>query len=155
MSVVRLMVASFNSARDPVLHSWLLHRDRVLGEQHCGEALERGDGFDQEDHIFVWRLLTSNNRELARSAAIFRKFSAAQEDAQLAQQLAPGWEHRSVVDADQGTHTWLAASDARPQVMGARWFRMERDRDKALKSALLALETARLPESAHAAGLRR
>ncbi|AJT41605.1 hypothetical protein [Psychromicrobium lacuslunae] len=155
MSSVRLLVASFSTPQDPVLHSWLVHRSRVLGETHYGSALEKSDGFDPEEHIFVWRLLTSNNRELARSAAIFKKFSEARDDAAETQRSIQDLAHHSVIDADQGTHTWLAFAAEEPKVFGARWFRMERDRDKALHNALIAFSSARLPESAHAAGLRR
>lgn len=155
MSTVRLLVASFSNTQDPVLHSWLVHRSRVLGEVQYGKSLEGSDGFNPEEHIFVWRLLTSNNRELARSAAVFKKFSEAKEDAVEAQESIHTWVHHSVVDADQGTHTWLASAANSPKALGARWFRMERDRDKALQSALTAFTAASLPESAHAAGLRR
>lgn len=173
MSVVRIMIASFSNAQDLVLHSWLRHRNRVItGRLIAGTApydtFDSGVGvpwkpfepqdFSREfdvDKVFAWRLLTSNNRELARSAGLFFRFSDAQADAADAQQSAPRMEFDAVVDGTEGTQTWRGNLAGRPLVFGSRWFRMERDRERALQNALAILPLAQLAETAQSVGSSR
>lgn len=174
MSVVRIMVASFSNSQDLVLHSWLRHRNRVIegrliaGSSLDDEAFDPSIGaawkpiepkdFGQEfdvDRVFAWRLLTSNNRELARSAGLFFRFADAQADAADAQQSAARMEFDAVVDGSEGTQTWRGSLAGRPVVFGSRWFRMERDRERALQNALAILPMAHLAETAQSVGSSR
>lgn len=174
MSVVRIMIASFGNAQDLVLHSWLRHRNRVVQGQLIGgfatadvvnaetanptwqvvEPQDFMDDFDV-DRVFAWRLLTSNNRELARSAGIFFRFSDAQEDAMRLQQNVSLLMFDAVVDSLEGTQTWRASLAGKPIAFGSRWFRMERDRDRALHNALAILPLAQVAETAQSVGSAR
>lgn len=174
MSVVRIMITSFSNTQDLVLHSWLRHRNRIIeGRLIAGSTLdddtfEPGVGaawksispkdFGQEfdvDRLFAWRLLTSNNRELARSAGLFFRFADAQADAADAQHSARRLEFDAVVDSAEGTQTWRGNLDGKPIVVGSRWFRMERDRERALHNALAILPLAHLAETAQSVGSSR
>lgn len=170
MSVVRIMVASFSNSQDLILHSWLRHRNRVIeGRLIAGSSMDSafnpgigaawksiepkdfGQEFDA-DRVFAWRLLTSNNRELARSAGLFFRFSDAQTDAADAQASVAKMEFDAVVDGSEGTQTWRGNLAGRPMVFGSRWFRMERDRERALQNALAILPMAHLAETAQSVG---
>jgi hypothetical protein len=70
--------------------------------------------------VVGWRLITENNRELARSFGLFRNEVDARRDAARMRSCAAQFELHVVVTAQLRGAGWCASLDESPLVVGAR-----------------------------------
>jgi hypothetical protein len=114
-----IVFSSFTSAADPMPRAWSRFRDQLVATEQRS-ADHRADL--QFGPVCVWRLLASNNRELGRSAELYRSFEdarAAVFDARLVQ----SFEIRSVHGPNAGTHGWFVHGPDAPALMTCgRWY---------------------------------
>ncbi len=143
MSGQRVIFTSFASASSSKLRPWREHRNRVLGE-FVDETV------DPDGAAVVWHLVSANNRELARSAAVFDRFQAAEESARRAIVSAVATSVTLVSDDRRGLFGWYLSLEEVPVALCARWYLAERERRHALQ-----LATAGLPHATLGVGARQ
>lgn len=115
-----IVFSSFTSAADPMPRAWSRFRDQLTAtdEHHVERFADPLSG-----PVCVWRLLASNNRELGRSAALFRSFDEAREAVFDLRRARPAFEIRSVHGPNAGTHGWFASEPGSAPVMTCgRWY---------------------------------
>jgi hypothetical protein len=115
-----IVFSSFTSAADPMPRAWSRFRDQLITtDQRLVERLAD----PETGPVCVWRLLASNNRELGRSAVLYRSFDEARDavfEARLGRRVV---EVRSVHGPNAGTHGWFAHEpDAPPLMTCGRWY---------------------------------
>ncbi|KJC63284.1 hypothetical protein [Agreia bicolorata] len=119
-TTANIVFSSFTSAADPMPRAWSRFRDQLTAPSER-PADRLAD--PQTGPVCVWRLLASNNRELGRSAMIYRSFDdarAAVFDARLSRHDI---EIRSVHGPNAGTHGWFAHEpDGPPLITCGRWY---------------------------------
>lgn len=94
---------------------------------------------------FIWRLVSSNHRELARGVGMFDSYQeaaahAAQAQGEAALRVVP--LHRPV----DGLYGWVAVAGGRPLVSCSQWYPLAADRDRAAAFAMERLPQARIAE---------
>lgn len=114
-----IVFSSFTSAADPMPRAWSRFRDQLTGADNpFGRLVD-----PQSGPVCVWRLLASNNRELGRSAALYRTFDDALADVSQARLVRRTFEVRSVHGPNAGTHGWFAQEpDGQPLMTCGRWY---------------------------------
>jgi hypothetical protein len=114
-----IVFSSFTSAADPMPRAWARFRDQlVVAEQ---QSVDHRAG-PQSGSVCVWRLLASNNRELGRSAELYRSFDDARASVFDAR-LTLNFEIRSVHGPNAGTHGWFIHEPDAPALMTCgRWY---------------------------------
>ena len=124
-----LVFLAFPSTRDQKFRGWATFRDSIgrakpVGGAALAAATRRPAeyGIVELSSVGIWRLLASNNRELARSWNAYPSFEAARDDvARL--QLAVGSLEISVVRGESASqYGWLATLDGDPVISSGRWF---------------------------------
>ncbi|MDI9890720.1 hypothetical protein AB0870_12700 [Microbacterium proteolyticum] len=142
----RIVFDTFRSIHDPRLAAWLLFRSHLLPEWSitAGSLSETTpDGALTPLGVFgVWRLLATNNRELARCARIFVSPRAA-FDAVVAEQSRVDEMTVTAVRGPQSTtHGWVIRRGDRPVLTAARWYESASEAAAAGRAASTALATA-------------
>lgn len=133
----RVVFVRFVSGDSPKLSPWLAHITRVLGSSaRANKALLKSDG------VLVWQLVSANNRQLARSVAVYSSFDSATASARAVVHSAHQLEVQLVSEAGRGMYGWYATIAGNPVITCARWYMTDRDRrnsiDLALRSAAVA-----------------
>ncbi|TXN31063.1 hypothetical protein [Lacisediminihabitans profunda] len=142
MSGPRIIFTRFLSGESPRLAPWREHHRRVLSQTAvASQSTERGS-------VVVWRLVSSNNRELARSAEIFGQFHDAVASARSAASSAEITTVCLVSDERGGSYGWYLADADRPVAICARWYDAERERRHAVELAIKGLALATVGEGA-------
>jgi hypothetical protein len=136
----RVIFTRFSSADSSEFRPWMDHLARVLGKQAPTPT-------DVRDPT-VWQLVSANNRELARSVALFDGFGSAREGARATVASLPNAVSRSVVDERRGRLGWYLSVDGEPDVVCARWYLADRERTHAVNLAIAALAEATFAEGA-------
>ncbi|WP_374946937.1 hypothetical protein [Agreia sp.] len=115
-----IVFSSFTSAADPMPRAWSRFRDQLTStDQRPVDGLAD----PQSGSVCVWRLLASNNRELARSAVLYRSFDDARAAVFAARLPRQDFEIRSVHGPNAGTHGWFAQEpDGSPLMTCGRWY---------------------------------
>jgi hypothetical protein len=139
----RVIFTRFSSADSTEFRPWMDHLARVLGK-HAPTPVGVRDPT-------VWQLVSANNRELARSVALFDGFGSAREGAKATVLSLPNAASRSVVDERQGLHGWYLSVDGEPHVVCSRWYLADRERTQAVNLAIAALAEATFAEGARVA----
>ena len=115
-----IVFSSFTSAADPMPRAWSRFRDQLTAPSE--RPIDRLSD-PQAGPVCVWRLLASNNRELGRSALIYRSFDDARSAVFEARLQRRDIEIRSVHGPNAGTHGWFAhEADAPPLMTCGRWY---------------------------------
>lgn len=115
-----IVFSSFTSAADPMPRAWSRFRDQLTATD--GRPDDRLAD-PQTGPVCVWRLLASNNRELGRSAVLYRSFDEARTAVFDARLERHDFEIRSVHGPNAGTHGWFAhVLDAPPLMTCGRWY---------------------------------
>jgi hypothetical protein len=140
----RIVVLRFAALSAPKLRPWLDHVQRVTG---VAPTLAEGD----HDGVLAWSLVSANNRELARSARIFARFSAAVDDAQSCVRSHADLVAHLQSDDRSGGYGWRLALGGVAELVCARWYTSDRDRRHAATAALQALPDAVVSSGARAA----
>ncbi len=146
----RVIFDTFRSARDPRLSAWLLFRSYLLPElavtqlaltEAAPPALAAPLG------VFgVWRLLATNNRELARCATVFADPTAALVAARAAQAGAGEMSVSTVRGPVSTKHAWLLRRGDRPVATAARWYESAGEAAAAGRAAVTVLQDAHVAE---------
>lgn len=146
----RVIFDTFRSARDPRLSAWLLFRSYLLPELAVTQlALTEAapPAIVAPIGVFgVWRLLATNNRELARCATVFPSPTAAVEAARSAQVWAGEMSVTTVRGPVATKHAWLLRRGDRPVATAARWYESAGEAMGAGRSAVSVLTTAEVVE---------
>ncbi|MDU0346410.1 hypothetical protein RWH44_11950 [Microbacterium sp. KSW2-29] len=147
----RVIFDTFRSSYDPRLAAWLLFRSYVLPEfaasPIAAEEVVPGAGLVSLGVFGVWRLLATNNRELARCAAVFSSPAAAVEAA-VADQRRIADLHLSAVRGPTATkHAWVLRGGGRPVVTSARWYESAGEAVAAGRMATAVLASAAVTET--------
>ncbi|KTS78954.1 hypothetical protein NS183_18540, partial [Microbacterium testaceum] len=111
---------------DPRLAAWLLLRSYFLPEM-AAVHLEAQVATPSENIVSlgvfgVWRLLATNNRELARCAAVYTSPAAAVAAARREQSRAADLQLTAVRGPGSTKHGWILRSAGVPVVTTARWY---------------------------------
>ena len=136
----RVIFTRFSRADGLEFRPWLDHLSRVLGTRAPTPVAVSTPT--------VWQLVSANNRELARSVALFDDFASAREAAKATVFSLPRAVNRSTVDERQGLYGWYLAIDDVPTVICARWYLADRERTQAVNLAITALAEATFSEGA-------
>ncbi|MEL4320226.1 hypothetical protein WJX64_14520 [Leifsonia sp. YIM 134122] len=117
----RIVFSTFRSSSDPMLAAWARFRDSVAAaapDQAIGTgSLRRAPGT-----WGVWRVLASNNRELARSAMAYSSFESARAHAISIRERVNELDIVLVTGARAGNHGWYFALDGTAVLTCGRWY---------------------------------
>jgi hypothetical protein len=142
MSGPRIIFTRFLSGESPRLSPWREHHRRVLSQvAGVSQVADKGS-------VVVWRLVSSNNRELARSAEIFSLFQDAVTSARSASTSVASGTVFLVSDERRGAYGWYLADADGPVAVCARWYEAERERRHAVELAMKGLSLATVAEGA-------
>lgn len=143
----RVIFDTFRSARDPRLAAWLMFRSHLLPDEapapRASTSTSAPTSATVPVGVFgVWRLLASNNRELARCATVFASPAVAVETA-IAEQSRAGELHVSPVRGPAATkHAWVLRHEGRPVATAARWYESSGEAAAAGRAAVTVLSAA-------------
>ncbi len=120
---------------------------RALGWREASREIAQSLGIEhipplREDGVVGWRLITENNRELARSFRLFRNEREAQQDAVRLRAEAGALDLHVVVTAQLRGAGWCGALDGSPVLIGARRYENRSAAREAARLALRLLSTA-------------
>ncbi|MBM7472208.1 hypothetical protein [Subtercola frigoramans] len=90
----------------------------------------------------IWRLLASNNREVARSSYLYTSFVAARGHVLYLQQSVDDMQITIVNGPTAGTHGWFASIDSSAVMTCARWYGASASSLEAAVTTLAALRSA-------------
>ena len=127
-AVPSLVFLAFPSKNDQRFRGWASFRESIGSGRPVGDAAPIASarpadyGIVELASVGIWRLLASNNRELARSWLAYPSFDAARDDVVRLQ----GSVDRLVVSVVRGDsasqYGWLATLDGEPVISSGRWF---------------------------------
>ncbi|MDQ1076131.1 MULTISPECIES: hypothetical protein [Microbacterium] len=122
----RVIFDTFRSHYDPRLAAWLLLRSHFLPELAAAhleaQAATPSESIVSLGVFGVWRLLATNNRELARCAAVYTSPAAAVAAARRDQSRAADLQLTAVRGPGSTKHGWILRSAGVPVVTTARWY---------------------------------
>jgi hypothetical protein len=95
----------------------------------------------------VWRLLATNNREIARSARVYPSFLKARADVDRIRANRDDLVVAPVNGADRGTRGWYATLAGEPVLTCSRWYETSSSSLTASLDAVEALECALVVEA--------
>lgn len=114
-----VLFIAFSSMDAPGLVAWSVFRQQVIDSMGSGQsANDTVDG----GPVGVWRLLASNNREVARSADLFDSFASARDSVERLQSRWQELELATFHGPASASHGWAASLDGSPAVTCARWY---------------------------------
>lgn len=147
----RVIFDTFRSAYDPRLAAWLLFRSYVLPELAATQLAVQEAAPDPQlaslGVFGVWRLLATNNRELARCAAVFSSPAAAVEAALLDQRRTGELQLAAVRGPVATKHAWVLRGGGRPVVTSARWYESAGEAVAAGRMATTVLASAEVVQA--------
>lgn len=135
---------SFESLDQPGLLAWAQFRQQVFTAMHGAPP---PPDTPSAGHVGVWRLLASNNREIARSAELFDSFTAAEE---AVKQLQSRWEELEVQTFHgpvSARHGWAASFEGAPAVTCSRWYETGPISIEVSGASIASLRLARIIEA--------
>lgn len=146
----RIVFDTFRSIHDPRLSAWLMFRSHLLPEWSitAGSLSESTPeaALTQLGVFGVWRLLATNNRELARCARVFVSPRAAFDAAVAEQARVEEMTVTAVRGPQSTTHGWVIRRGDRPVLMAARWYESASEAAAAGRAASTALGTATIAQ---------
>ncbi|GAB3607395.1 hypothetical protein GCM10027413_28040 [Conyzicola nivalis] len=124
-----LVFLAFTSTRDQKYRGWASFRDSVGAGRPLGETVPvaaprrpADHGFVELSSVGIWRLLASNNRELARSWVAYPSYAAARDDVSRLQAAVDSLVVTVVRGESASQYGWLATLDGEPVISSGRWF---------------------------------
>lgn len=136
----RIVFVRFSSGDSPKLTPWRTHATRVLGVVEAARVPQAGES----DGQLVWQLVSGNNRQLARSVAVYPSFESATESAQRVVDSSEALEIHYTSEAGRGVYGWYANVADEPVMTCARWYFTDRDRRHAVDLAVRSVAQATL-----------
>ena len=146
-----IVFSSFTSAADPMPRAWSRFRDQLISAEPRPEGHTHSDLDEpRSGPVCVWRLLASNNRELGRSAVLYRTFLDARAAVFDARLVASEFEIRSVHGPNAGTHGWFALDDdGSPLITCGRWYGAHAASIEAAQHSIVAFQGATVLAEGH------
>ena len=128
-TVPSLVFLAFPSKNDQRFRGWASFRESIGSGRPVGDQapvtvprLPADHGLVELSSVGIWRLLASNNRELARSWVAYPSFEAARDDV-IRLQAAVDELVVSVVRGETASqYGWLATLRGEPVISSGRWF---------------------------------
>jgi hypothetical protein len=137
-----LVFLSFNSRNDKRLAGWASFRESIKAGAPLGEAgapaSRSAEGRTpqrrtpprrtgersvvEHSSVGIWRLLASNNRELARGWSVYPSLDAACDDVTRLQRSIDSLVIAAVRGETASQNGWLATLDGEPVLSCGRWF---------------------------------
>jgi hypothetical protein len=141
--------SSFSSYSDPMPRAWQRFRD-LLTSGGAGNVEDLEGSRSGNRSVCVWRLLASNNRELARSAGLYGTLDEAVAHVHLLRLDSTELTTVSMHGPSAGTHGWFAATRSGLTVMTCgRWYGALGASVEAAHQAVDALRAATVHSDAH------
>ncbi|CAN5164988.1 hypothetical protein BH09ACT6_BH09ACT6_24970 [soil metagenome] len=154
-----IVFSAFRSNSEPMIRAWAAFRQQVqIGEQgsaqngaqptrtqltlsestpaHASDAAAAPSG-----QSGIWRLLASNNREVARSSFLYTSFVSARGHVLQLQETIGDMTVTVVNGPTAGTHGWFARIDGSAVMTCARWYGASAS---SLEAAVATLEALRV-----------
>lgn len=119
-----------------------------LEERH---ALTELSSLVAEQRVGVWRLLATNNREIARCAYIYGSFLKARANALHVQRRVDDVVISTIHGPVAGTHGWFASLDGGIVLTCSRWYETSSLSLEAADGAIEALRHAVISENTRSA----
>jgi hypothetical protein len=120
---------AFPSKNDQRFRGWASFRDSIGSGRPVGDAAPpvtarrpADFGIVELSSVGIWRLLASNNRELARSWVAYPSFDAARADVTRLQGSVDELVVSIVRGETASQYGWLATLDGEPVISSGRWF---------------------------------
>jgi hypothetical protein len=141
--------SSFSSYSDPMPRAWQRFRD-LLTSGGAGNVDDLDPVRSGDSSVCVWRLLASNNRELARSARLYATLDDALAHVAMLRLDSTELTTVSMHGPNAGTHGWFAATPSGLTVMTCgRWYGALGASVEAGHQAIDALRAASVHSDAH------
>ncbi|MFC6356678.1 hypothetical protein [Luethyella okanaganae] len=150
----------FRSDQDPTLLAWRRFRDQIdvpargtapVVERNV-RGISRASSVVGDSECGVWRLLASNNREVARSARAYRSFIGARDHVHRLQDLVDEMVVVTLTGRATGTYGWFVQLHGIAILTCSRWYPAASSSVEAslgslalLRIAVVAEESRRLP----------
>lgn len=153
MSVLpSFMFSAFPSVNDGRFVGWAAFRDALaVGLPVPGTPDERVGPPARHiefSRMGIWRLLASNNRELARSWSAYPSFGAAHDHVERLQRDVGSLKICAVRGESPSQYGWLATSNGVAVITSGRWFGASSTALHSAVTSLAAFETAVVPATA-------
>lgn len=147
----RVIFDTFRSVRDPRLSAWLLFRSYLLPELAASqlalmESPSVADALAPIGVFGVWRLLATNNRELARCATVFASPAVAVDAVGVEQSRADQMQVSTVRGPVATKHAWVMRRGDRPIATAARWYESAGEASAAGRAAVTVFRSADVVE---------
>ena len=126
----------FPSGGDPLIRAWTKFREEIqagsLRQERAAAVAVPDSTFDltvdvdavmeRSGESGIWRLLASNNREIARSSFLYRSFLSAREHLLRLQPQAGEMVTNVVQGSKAGTHGWYVSLRGVTVMTCSRWY---------------------------------
>jgi hypothetical protein len=145
----RIVLNTFRSAHDPMLQAWLRFRAQLLPELANTAPAPTLPSVAAEGvgQYGVWRMLATNNRELARGAALHASPGLALTDAEALQHASASLTTSVVRGSSPMTHGWVLRRDGVAVLICSRWYESSPEAASAARAARAVLERAEIVRS--------
>jgi hypothetical protein len=118
----RIVFSTFASASDPMLAAWRRFRESVAHDVGAGVPATGAASNAPPSPVGVWRVLASNNRELARSAEGYPTFDEARAHAVRIREHVNELDIVLVTGVRPDSHGWYFALDDATVLTCGRWY---------------------------------
>ncbi|WP_394554312.1 hypothetical protein ACDF64_06845 [Agromyces sp. MMS24-JH15] len=144
----RIEFSAFRTDRDPMLAAWQRFRGRLSQQATPGTDAASLANIVEADEWGVWRLLASNNREVARSAWAYHSFGAARSHVLRLREHADRLEVSLVDGPLVDSRGWTIGLDGTIAMTCARWYPSTASCTAAAENARNLLAVALVTDSA-------
>jgi len=148
MSGSSVLFMAFPARDAPGLVAWTRFRELISSGMSASDpTLDDRASTVNTSPLGIWRMLASNNREVARSAIAYPTFDRARRAVLELQQVEEPFEIRTFHGPSSGTHGWAALSGGHVVLTCARWYETSSISLEVSASSIAAFRTATVTES--------
>ena len=148
MSGSSVLFMAFPARDAPGLVAWTRFRELInRGLSASDPTLDEALHTVTDSPVGIWRMLASNNREVARSATAYPSFESARHAVLELQAAGSPFEIVTFHGPSSGTHGWVALVEGRAVLTCARWYETASISLEVSASAVAAFRTAYVSES--------
>ena len=148
MSGSSVLFMAFPARDAPGLVAWMRFRELISSGISASDPTldDRGTTVSTRP-LGIWRMLASNNREVARSAVAYPSFESARRAVLELQHVDVPFEIRTFHGPSSGTHGWAALSNGQVVFTCARWYETSSISLEVSASSVAAFRSATVTES--------
>jgi hypothetical protein len=148
MSGSSVLFMAFPTRDAPGLVAWTRFRELISrGMSASDPTLNDRATMVNTSPVGIWRMLASNNREVARSAIAYPSFESARRGVLDLQQVPEPFDIRTFHGPSSGMHGWAALADDRVVLTCARWYETASISLEVSASSISAFRTATVTEA--------